>query len=198
MAISNSFLFEVSFVATGVFDGTLLQTPSLGAILPAASSKKLAFAQQPRAAEVGAVIAPFSVEVDDSSNHVVTSDDSDITVSIGSGAKSAVLSGTLTVPAINGVATFSDLSVNEEGTFVLRVSDSGLKAGTSRRFLLKPLLAWEEEPDRAIAGSATTPPLTVELEGATAQLVRNDQSIVNLRVLSGPTGGQAVRLTQEP
>ena len=63
-------------------------------------------------AAAGAVLNPATVvEIRDSGNNVVTSSNAQVTASI-SGGLGATLSGTTTVAAVNGVATFTDLAVS--------------------------------------------------------------------------------------
>jgi hypothetical protein len=60
-----------------------------------------------------------------------------ITVSLDNDSSGAMLSGTLTVNAVNGIAIFSDLIVNKAGTYVLNASAPGL-AGTRTGFIVGP------------------------------------------------------------
>ena len=62
--------------------------------------------------------------VEDASGNLVTSDSSSVTVAIGSGSTgSGTLNGLKTVGAVNGVATFSNLSVSAAGTYTLTATD---------------------------------------------------------------------------
>jgi hypothetical protein len=64
----------------------------------------------------GQTMSPVIVEVVDAFGNVVTGDNSDsITLSIGNNPAGGTLSGTLTVTVVNGVATFSDLSIDLAG-----------------------------------------------------------------------------------
>jgi hypothetical protein len=135
------------------------------------------------------------VEIENSRGQLVTSDESDVTIAIATGAKGAALGGTLTVQAINGVATFSDLSINEEGPFTLRATDAGLRKASSHRFTLTPHLVWAQPPGDVVAGNAMAPAIAIDVEGSTGQLVSNDRSIVKLLISSGPTGAKATGVT---
>src|SRR5439155_1890730 len=83
----------------------------------AAAASKLAFGQQPTNAGVGAVITPaVTVQVLDQYGNVVTADSSDqVTMAIGANAGNGTLNGTTTVTVSGGVATFSNLSINNAG-----------------------------------------------------------------------------------
>ena len=71
----------------------------------------------------------MKVSVEDANGNVVTSDGSSVTIAIGANPGSGTLGGTLTVAAVNGVATFSDLSINKAGTgYTLTAADASLTA----------------------------------------------------------------------
>ena len=58
-----------------------------------------------------------------------------MTLAIGTNPGGGTLSGTTTVAAVNGVATFSNLSINKVGTgYTLTASDGSLTAATSSSF----------------------------------------------------------------
>jgi adhesin/invasin len=103
----------------------------------AGTASQLAFTTQPSASTVAG--AQFGqqpvVTIRDASGNTVTTSSAavELTLSTGSG----VLSGTTTVNAVNGVATFSGLSVNLIGTDkVLTAASSGLTSATSNAFTI--------------------------------------------------------------
>jgi hypothetical protein len=62
-----------------------------------------------------------------------------ITLSIATNPGTGVLSGTLSVAPVNGVATFTNLSINQAGSgYVLRAVAPNLSSGTSRSFTINP------------------------------------------------------------
>ena len=74
----------------------------------------------------------MQVSVEDANGNVVTSDNSSVTVAIGTNPGGGTLGGTLTVAAVNGVATFSNLSINKAGTgYTLTATDGSLSGATS-------------------------------------------------------------------
>jgi hypothetical protein len=109
--------------------------PAIGAVQPVATDH-LAFTAEPSNTAAGATITPaVQVSVEDASGSVVTTDSSSVTVAIGTNAGSGTLSGTLTEPAVDGVATFSDLSINNAGTgYTLAATDGSLAGATSGTF----------------------------------------------------------------
>lgn len=105
----------------------------------------LAFGQQPTSGEVGNPISPaVTVQVKTLSGAVVTSFTGSVTIRLGLNQVSpppndGVLSGTLTVSAIAGVATYSNLTMNmhdggSTGTFTLIASASGMSEVESNQF----------------------------------------------------------------
>lgn len=79
----------------------------------------LIFTQQPRDAAPGTKITPpVQVAAVDDQGHIVTGFSGTISIAIGNNGGllfDGTLSGTLGVPAVNGVATFSDLSIDAAG-----------------------------------------------------------------------------------
>ena len=72
---------------------------------------QLAFGQPPTLTGANASMSPaVTVLVEDSLGNVVASDTSSVTVALGSNPGGGALSGTLTVAAVKGVATFNNLS----------------------------------------------------------------------------------------
>src|SRR5207253_1278691 len=100
------------------------------------AAAKLVFAVQPSNAAAGAGITPaMQVAVQDAQGNPVTTATTSITVAIGTNPASGTLSGTTTVAAVNGVATFSHLSIDKAGAgYTLTASASGLTSGTSSAF----------------------------------------------------------------
>src|SRR5207237_3751930 len=82
-----------------------------------AAPRKLAFAVQPTTIVVGHLIKPaVQVTVQDENGNLVAAPSTNVTLAIGTNPASGVLSGTTTVPAVNGAATFSNLSIGTPGT----------------------------------------------------------------------------------
>jgi hypothetical protein len=74
------------------------------------------------------------VEVVDGGGSRVTSSTASITVALGPHTGSGTLSGTTTVAAGGGVASFANLSINAPGTYSLTASSAGLTSATSGSF----------------------------------------------------------------
>jgi len=70
---------------------------------------------------------PVKVEVLDGSGKLVTGSTAAVTVAIGSNPAAGSLTGTLTVNASGGIASFSDLSINQQGDgYTLTATSPGL------------------------------------------------------------------------
>ena len=61
-----------------------------------------------------------------------------ITLSIATGPSGAIIRGTLTRTAVNGIATFNDISIDKTGGFTLAANSGSLAAGTSAAFTVNP------------------------------------------------------------
>lgn len=162
-----------------------------GSSTPAPTSTQLAFVQEPSTVTAGTPITPaITVDVEDINGNLVTTDDSTVTISVASGPGSAT--GTLTVSAVNGVATFNDVVLDTAGTYTLEATDGSLTAATSSSFTINPptsapaaQLAFLQEPTNSTAGSTISPSVTVEVEDASGNVVTTDDSDVTLSLLGG-------------
>ncbi|HSU67068.1 MAG TPA: hypothetical protein VLJ39_09365, partial [Tepidisphaeraceae bacterium] len=86
---------------------------------------QLAILQQPTMGTAGQALGTLKVEVNDQWGNLMSGDTSNVTLSIGSGA-GGTLSGTTTVAASNGIATFNDLTLSAAGTYTLTAADGSL------------------------------------------------------------------------
>lgn len=106
--------------------------------ISAGAARKLAFTEQPTAVSAGGVVGPaVQVTVQDALGNTATGSAAAVTMAItaGTGAVGATLGGGLTRPAEAGVATFADLSVDEDGAaYTLTASGGSLTAATSAPF----------------------------------------------------------------
>jgi hypothetical protein len=101
--------------ATDTSTGSITGSASLS-VNPAAADHLL-FLQQPTDTPAGQTLSPVMVEVVDAFGNVETGDNSDtITLSLGTNLSGGTLGGTLSLTVVNGVATFSDLSIDLAGT----------------------------------------------------------------------------------
>ncbi len=103
------------------------------------AATSLAFVQQPPASAANnATLSPaISVAVKDAAGATVTGDTSSVTLTLSSGT--FVGGGmTVTVQAVNGVATFNSLSIANDGIYTLSATDASLPPAVSSGFYVGP------------------------------------------------------------
>jgi hypothetical protein len=138
-----------SGVATGSFSSTKAETKTVSAtangvaitqtatvtVGPAAASALGFFVQPTNTVASATVTPPVEVEVRDQYGNRVTTASNSVAMTIGTNPAAGTLSGTTPVAAVNGVATFSDLSIDQPATgYTLAVSSTGLTGTTSSAF----------------------------------------------------------------
>jgi parallel beta-helix repeat protein len=149
----------------------------------------LVFAIQPPGSPAAGQMFSVTIDVDDANGDIVTTDNSNVTISLGSGSPAgASLHGTqLTAPAQNGVATFSGLSLTTAGAYTLGASDGSLVSAISSNVTVAPLapasLIITQQPANATAG-ADIREVKVEVEDPYGN--PTDGSSVNVSLASGP------------
>jgi uncharacterized repeat protein (TIGR01451 family) len=95
----------------------------------------LQFSQQPASAMAGQTLAPVQVTIFNQLGQVFSSDNTDHVTLTG-----ATFTGgsTTTVRVVNGVATFSNLVINQAGPYTLRATSGNLAAAVSSSFTVAP------------------------------------------------------------
>jgi len=180
--------------------GYMLQADAVG--LPSASSPAfgvaagaptaLVFTSQPGNTTAGAAIAPaVSVTVRDAQGNTVTQSSMSITLALSTNPSGGTLSGTRTVAANNGVATFDDLSINRAGTgYTLRAS-AGTLTSTSTSFDVAAgaaaRLVFRTAPANGTAG-APLGSVAVEIQDTLGNLITSSTAQVTVN-LGGVPGG---------
>src|SRR5437773_1100408 len=120
------------------------------------AAAKLVFTVQPSSAAAGAANSPaMQVAVQDAQGNPVTTATTSITLAIGTNPASGTLSGTTTVAAVNGVATFANLNINNPGTgYTLTASATNLTGASSSGFnLTAPITAGSLRLSVAVYGA---------------------------------------------
>jgi hypothetical protein len=156
-----------------------------------ASASQLSFTIQPIDATANATMATVEVSVLDEFGNLVTGSTDAVTLAIGMNPAGGTLSGTTTRSAVNGVATFSDLSIDQVGNgYTLTASATALTSATSGVFdILGGRLAFRTQPSNAAAGAAITPPVEVEILDSDGNLVTGATDVVTLAIATNPSGG---------
>ena len=103
---------------------------------PPVTGPRVAFSVQPTTTVTGGLIEPaVRVVVEDAQGNYVMSESPSITVALGTNPGGGLLLGTSTVTAVNGEATFWDLSLDKPGTgYTLTAAAAGLTGNISSRF----------------------------------------------------------------
>jgi hypothetical protein len=170
-------------------------TVTAGATAIAGAPKQLAFLVQPPAGAVGVALAPaVQVVAQDSLGNTATTFTGNVTVAIGANPGSATLGGTLTVAAVAGVATFSNLALSAAGTgYTLVASATGLAGATSAAFSVTggvpTQLAFVQQPSNTVGGAPISPAVTVQVRDVNGNLVPTATNAVTVAIGTNPQGG---------
>src|SRR6185503_7337578 len=98
----------------GPLSGSPVSFSAFGFAGPAA---RLAFLHQPGTIVAGQAITPaVTVSVEDANGNIVQGSTASISLALGNNPAGGTLSGSTTVTALNGVATFGGLSVDKAST----------------------------------------------------------------------------------
>ena len=121
-----------------------------------------------------AISPAITVAVQDADGNTVTTATTPVTLALGANPGSATLGGTLTVNAVNGVATFNNLTLDKVGTgYTLTAAAAGLTGATSRTFTVTAgppaALVFQSQPTNTVAGAAISPAVTVVVAGRRRQ-----------------------------
>ncbi len=190
----------LSFSKAGTYtlqaaDGNLTFAASdhITAALPPA---KLVFKQQPKTSIAGHDVAPaVTVYVEDSSGHLVTTDNSTVTLALGN-ALGATLNGATPIQVLNGVATFTDLELTKTGSYFLLATDGLLKTVKSSSFtitaetssghlVLQPI----QNQTSTIVGKPFAQAVVIQDQDQFGNVITTEHSKVALSVVTGPAGG---------
>ena len=158
-----------------------------------AGSPRLSFIVQPGDATAGAAWS-IQVSARDSLGNTFTDFTAEVTLAIATNPAGGTLSGTLTVAAIAGVATFSGLTIDRSGAgYALAATASGAAAGSSASFDVTAgpatRLAFTAQPTSTFQGSAISPAVEVSARDAYDNPVTGFTGDVTLAIGTNPTGG---------
>jgi hypothetical protein len=173
-------------------DGSLASATSTIFTISAGAAAKLAFVQQPANTVAGKAIAPaVKVYVYDANNNLVSTNTSTVTMSIATGPTGSTLGGTVSVKAVGGIATFSNLILPKAGSDTLKAIDGSLASATSTSFKISAAaaskLVFTQQPTTAVHGS-TLSAVKVSIEDTFGNVVLTNTSSVILALASGPSG----------
>ncbi len=176
--------------------GTSVGTSANLTVNPGTAST-LAFTTQPSSpnAAGSAFGTQPVVTVRDAQGNTVTSSSASITIAIGTNPGAGALSGTATVSAVNGVATFSGLSINKSGTgYTLSATSAGLSSATSSTFTIQAgaatTLAFTTQPSSPnTAGSAFGTQPVVTVQDSNGNTVTTSTASITIAIGTNPGSG---------
>ena len=184
-------------------------------------SLRLVFSVQPSATVSGGTMTPaVQVTVQDAAGQTVPSFSGTVTLEItdGTGNEDAELSGTTTVTAVAGVATFATLSIDRAADgYTLTATAKGVAAATSAPFAVTSHVAvattthvesappggsdgaaahaeFAVQPGAAKANVPIAPPIQVALRDATGQPIGGATDSVTIEITDG-TGDEDAELS---
>src|SRR5205807_275177 len=150
-------------LAASVSGGALVATSAAFDVAPGAATQ-LEFTVEPTTTTAGTALAPaLQVRALDAAENLVPTFTGNVTVAFGgTSGEGSTLGGTTTVAAVNGVATFGDLTVNQTGTgYWLTASATGLARAASSAFDVTAgaatQLVFSTEPRTTVADHQISP-----------------------------------------
>ena len=193
---SLSVTFDTLATSLGALNATVTVTavgstgPTQVATVVAGAASKLVVISQPTNTVSGAVISPaVTVQIQDANGFLTTST-ANVTLSLNG---IGTLSGTKTVAAVAGVATFNNLSVDKAATgYTLSATSAGLTPINSNTFNITAgaaaKLAVITQPTNTVAGVAISPAVTVQIQDAAGNLTTSTAGVV-MAIGTNPGGG---------
>lgn len=132
---------------------------------------------------------PFTVQVEllDANGDRVTTANGNVTIAIATAPNGAVLSGSTNVAAVNGVATFNNLSVNAAGAYTFTVSSPGYGSITTApvNVIVNPnVLGFIAPPNNVVVAT----PFSIQVEALNGADRTTAVVPVTLAIASGPAG----------
>jgi len=174
--------------ATGI--GTL-NASNLVASWPLAT--QVQFTTEPANGVTGSVLAPIVVSVENASGKVVSGNTSSITLKFASNPGGATLGGTLTRNAVNGIATFDNITVSKAGSgYTLAATDGTLTGDTSAAFNIvsaapAKLAFTTQPPSTAQSGASFAVGVSVQDAGGNTVVGNSSSVTIVLTTAAGAT-----------
>lgn len=146
---------------------------------------RLVFSSQPASAVAGTAISSLQVVVQDSAGAAVTAGSETVTLTISGGTAGAHLRGTRAAGTVDGVATFTDLSIDSAGSDYRIVASSGsLETATSSSFDVSAgpavRLGFVVQPSNTVANKEIEPDVRVGLQDSLGNTTGGSSVVVQL------------------
>ncbi len=167
---------------------------------PVGPATKVVITQQPTNSMAGSALAPsVIVAVQDAVGNVVTGSTATVSLAISTNPGSGTLSGSASVAAVNGIATFPGLSINRTGVgYRLTASSTGLTLIASNTFNITigpaAQLAFTTQPNGGAVNATWTAQPRVTVRDALGNTVTTSTAVVTLTITPG-TGVSGAKLT---
>ena len=194
----------VGYTLTSASTGLTSITSTTFNVTPGPASK-VVYTQQPTSTVAGVTISPsLTVTVQDAGGNTVTSSTATITIAIGTNPGGGTLSGTVSVNATAGVATFNTLSINKTGVgYTLVAASTGLTSATSTAFNITVAaaaqLGFTQQPGGGTGGVAWATQPKIAIQDAFGNTVTTSTASVTLAITGGTgTTGAVLTCTTNP
>ena len=168
-----------------VSSGTLTSATSSPISVTPGAATQLLVTTQPAATVTAGAGFGFTVTAEDAEGNTATSFNGSETVALANNPGGSTLSGTLTVTATNGLASFTGLALNRAGSgYSVAIASGTLASATSSPISVTPggatqLVITTQPPSTVTAGSGFGLTVTAEdAEGNTATSFSGGQTIV--------------------
>ncbi|PYO40279.1 MAG: hemagglutinin, partial [Gemmatimonadetes bacterium] len=200
--------FDLSINKTGT--GYTLTASAGGGLGPITSTPfdivpgnatQLVFAGQPTSTVAGQTITPaVQVSALDPAGNPVPTFAGTVTIALGNNPGGSTLGGTTTVSAVNGIATFGDLSLDKTSTgYWLTVTAAGLSSARSVSFNITAgpatQLVWGTQPGTITGGTIFSPAVKVRALDALGNLATDFTETVTVAFGANPGGQPLVGTT---
>ena len=173
-------------------------TPATATVSPAPITKILAITGQPRKIVAGNAKSKIVVQLKTLLKKLNKADTSAVTLTITGGG--ATISGTTTVNAVKGIATFKNFFFTKAGVYTITATDT-FNTIVSKTITVVPApaatLTISTPPASVTAGVAITPALTVTAVDAFGNAVANKTGIT-ISLVAKPTGGKLTGTVSAP
>ncbi len=156
---------------------------------------RLVFIVQPSNGTAGQAITPaLQVAVQDEDGNIVPNATDAVTLNLSNNPGGSTISGTVTQNAVNGVATFNDISLNRVGNgYILQAGSTGLTSAESAGFNIAagtPAgLGFVTQPTTTIAFEPITPAIQVGVFDNFGNLVNTATNPITVAIGNNPASG---------
>src|SRR5438034_985734 len=170
---------------------TLLLSGCPEAVTGPDKATRLLFTIQPTSTVAGLPITPaVQVTAQDARGNPAAGFTGNVTVALGTNPAGGTLSGSTTVAAVAGVATFSTLSIDRVGSgYSFSAAATGLSSTTSATFAVTAgaatQLAFAVQPSTTTAGAGLQPAVQVTVQDALGNAVPGFTGQVSVAITAG-------------